>query len=146
MGRIEDLRDMIVSLDGDRVVPRVKRDKALRDEMNSKSLEELRFERDKLKLQRDGDNEAELQERHEARQEAKAQAVKDAAVKLLDEHSFDELVGLREAAREAMLGTKMEYEQLSRAVQFHEAKRRVDEKIASLSPEDREAWDKLRSA
>jgi hypothetical protein len=149
MGRIEDLRDMIVSK-GDRLVKRVRKDPALRQEMENTSVEELRDERNRLKLVRDGDQSEALAERQASRVASKQLALKTAAVSLVESHKgedgYQELCQKRDEARLALNQARSRYEELSRAKKFLDAGRALDARLAAASDEEREAWELSRGA
>lgn len=133
--RAEELRDLIVSLEQKAVIGL-----AIGSDELKRPLEELKAEREELKAKTAKEDHARAEAEAASHRQAKRDACRDAARKLMAQHTPDEIRELRAAARGRMLAAKREYEHLSAAVQVLESNERLQAVLAQVTPEEREAF------
>lgn len=133
--RAEVLRDLIVSLEQKAVIGH-----AIGSDELKRPLEDLKAEREALREKSSVEDHARAESESAEHYQAKRDARREAARKLIAHHTPDELRQLRSAVKQRLLDVKLEYENLSAALQVVESNERLQAMLDSVTPEEREAF------
>jgi hypothetical protein len=139
--RVELLRDLIVSLKHGVVIG-----KAIGSDELKRPLAELEGERDALKAELSADAHAKAEQDRVVLLATKTEAKRASVRELVAANDEQKIRAARLAVRAELEELKAEYEALSGALQYLEAGARVQTLYDGLSPEEREAFDRLKSA
>ena len=139
--RVEVLRDLIVSLKHGVVIGR-----AIGSDELKRPLAELESERDAIKAELSAEAHAKAEHDRDVMLATKAETKRTNVRELVAANDEQKIRTARLAVRDEIQELKAEYEALSGALQYIETGNRVQALYDALTTEEREAFDRRKSA